>query len=149
MNYLDTSVVIILLDNKDYRFNAVHNIINKENSVISDLGFVELTSFLSRNNIENPLPYAIHIIKKYKINLLSKISTSFVPGFGDINTLFYNSLNLSEKLKLRTLDLMHISYCIELKNNHYDIKNLLTADLEFIKSKKILNEYKIELKIIH
>ncbi len=149
MNYLDTSVVILLLDSKDYRFNEVNNIINNENPIISDLGFLELTSFLSRNNIENPLSYAIHTIKKYKINLLSKIGTSFIPGFGNINTLFYNSLNLSEKLKLRTLDLMHTSYCIELKNNDYDIKNLFTADKEFIKSKKILNKYKIELKIVN
>ncbi|MHB8553366.1 MAG: hypothetical protein ACYDAO_07275 [Thermoplasmataceae archaeon] len=103
---------------------------------------------MSRNNIENPLAFAVHIIKKYKIGLLSIINGSFIPGFGSINTLLYNTLNLSERLKLRTLDLIHVSYCIDLKANDYEINNLFTADKEFIKSKELLVEHKISLKII-
>ncbi|WP_337860778.1 PIN domain-containing protein [Ferroplasma sp.] len=148
MNYLDTSVVIILLDRKDYRFSNVNNIINEGDCVMSDLGLVELTSYLSRNNIENPPAYAIHLVRKYKINLLSKIDNTFIPGFGNVNTVLSTSLNLSDKLKLKTLDLIHVSNCIELKINDYNIVNLYTADKEFIKAKKTLSEYKIDLKII-
>ena len=148
MNRLDTSIIIIPLDGSDHRFPAADGIVVNEGTIISDLGLVELTSSLGRNNIENPLAYVIHIIKKFRMNLLSGVDSSFVPGFGRINTLFYNSLNLTEKLKLRTLDLIHVSYCIDLKDNNYDIVNLFTADKEFIKSKELLHEHKIDLKII-
>ncbi|MHB8359308.1 MAG: PIN domain-containing protein [Thermoplasmataceae archaeon] len=148
MNRLDTSIIIILLDGSDHRFPGADGIVVNEGTIISDLGLVELTSSLGRNNIENPLAYVIHIIKKFRINLLSSVDSSFVPGFGRINTLFYNSLNLTEKLKLRTLDLIHVSYCIYLKDNNYDIVNLFKTDKEFIISKELLHEHKIDLKII-
>ncbi len=148
MNYLDTSIIIILLDQSDYRFTAVNDIVASGQTIISDLALVELTSFLSRNNIENSLAFAVHIIKKYKIDLLSTIGGSFIPEFGSINTWLYHTLNLSERLKLRTLDLIHVSYCIDLKDNDYEINNLFTADKEFIKSKELLEEHKISLRII-
>lgn len=148
MNRLDTSIIIILLDGSDHRFPGADGIVVNEGTIISDLGLVELTSSLGRNNIENPLAYVIHIIKKFRMNLLSGVDSSFVPGFSRINTLFYNSLNLTEKLKLRTLDLIHVSYCIDLKDNNYDIVNLFKTDKEFIKSKELLHEHKIDLKII-
>lgn len=148
MNRLDTSIIIILLDGSDHRFPGADGIVVNEGTIISDLGLVELTSSLGRNNIENPLAYVIHIIKKFRMNLLSGVDSSFVPGFGRINTLFYNSLNLTEKLKLRTLDLIHVSYRIYLKDNNYDIVNLFKTDKEFIISKELLHEHKIDLKII-
>ena len=148
MNYLDTSIIIILLDGSDYRFPTVNDTVVNGGNMVSDLGLVELTSFLSRNNVENPLAYALHIIKKYKINLLSKVGGSFVPGFGNINALFYNSLELSGKLKLRTRDLIHVSYGIQLKAEDYEINSLLTADKEFIRSKELLHEHKINLRLI-
>ena len=57
-------------------------------------------------------------------------------------------MELSEKIKLRTLDLLHVSYCIYLKNNNYEIKNLFTADKEFGKSEKTLGKYGINLMIL-
>lgn len=148
MNYIDTSVIILLLYINDARFHEVNIVINKEESVITDIGIVEFISFLSRNDLENPVAYAYHILQKYNIKLLSLVNSSFLMGFGNINSLFYNAMELSEQMKLRTLDLLHVSYCICLKNNNYEIKNLFTADKEFSRSEKTLRKHGINLMIL-
>ena len=148
MNYIDTSIIIILLDRNDTRFYEANKVVSEEEPVMTDLGMVEFISFLSRNNLENPIAYAYHTLQKYNVKLLSLVNSSFLMSFGNINSLFYNAMELSEKIKLRTLDLLHVSYCIYLKNNNYEIKNLFTADKEFNKSEKTLGRYGINLMIL-
>ena len=74
---------------------------------------------------------------------MSGTDKSSISGFIEVNSIFYNALNLSEKLKLRTLDLIRISYCLELNRNGYNIDNLYTMDKEFIGAKSILEDHKI------
>ena len=148
MNYIDTSIIIILLDRNDTRFYEANKVVSEEDPVMTDMGMVEFISFLSRNNLENPIAYAYHTLQKYNIKLLSLVNSSFLMSFGSINSLFYKAMELSEKIKLRTLDLLHVSYCIYLKSNNYEIKNLFTADKEFSKSEKTLGKYGINLMIL-
>ena len=148
MNYIDASIIIILLDRNDARFYEANKVVSEEDPVMTDMGMVEFISFLSRNNLENPIAYAYHTLQKYNIKLLSLVNSSFLMSFGSINSLFYNAMELSEKIKLRTLDLLHVSYCIHLKNNNYEIKNLFTADKEFSKSEKTLGKHGIDLMIL-
>jgi predicted nucleic acid-binding protein len=148
LNYIDTSIIIILLDRNDTRFYEANKVISEEDPVMTDMGMFEFISFLSRNNLENPIAYAYHTLQKYNIKLLSLVNSSFLMGFGSINSLFYNAMELSEKIKLRTLNLLHVSYCIYLKNINYEIKNLFTADKEFGKSEKTLWKYGINLMIL-
>ncbi len=148
MNYIDASIIIILLDRNDARFYEANKVVSEEDPVMTDMGMVEFISFLSRNNLENPIAYAYHTLQKYNIKLLSLVNSSFIMGFGNVNSLFYKAMELSGKIKLRTLDLLHVSYCIYLKNNNYEIKNLFTADKEFSKSEKTLWKYGINLMIL-
>lgn len=148
MNYIDTSIIIILLDRNDSRFYKANKVVSEDEAVITDLGMVEFISFLGRHNLENPIAYAYHILQKYNVKLLSLVNNSFLLSFGNINSLFYNAMELSEKIKLRTLDLLHVSYSIYLKNNNYEIKNLFTADKEFNKSEKTLGKHGINLMIL-
>ncbi len=148
MNYIDASIIIILLDRNDARFYEANKVVSEEDPVMTDMGMVEFISFLSRNNLENPIAYAYHTLQKYNIKLLSLVNSSFIMGFGNVNSLFYKAMELSGKIKLRTLDLLHVSYCIYLKNNNYEIKNLFTADKEFSKSEKTLRKYGINLMIL-
>jgi predicted nucleic acid-binding protein len=148
LNYIDASIIIILLDRNDARFYEANKVVSEEDPVMTDMGMVEFISFLSRNNLENPIAYAYHTLQKYNIKLLSLVNSSFIMGFGNVNSLFYKAMELSGKIKLRTLDLLHVSYCIYLKNNNYEIKNLFTADKEFSKSEKTLRKYGINLMIL-
>ena len=148
MNYIDASIIIILLDRNDARFYEANKVVSEEDPVMTDMGMVEFISFLSRNNLENPIAYAYHTLQKYNIKLLSLVNSSFIMGFGNVNSLFYKAMELSGKIKLRTLYLLHVSYCIYLKNNNYEIKNLFTADKEFSKSEKTLRKYGINLMIL-
>ena len=148
MNYIDASIIIILLDRNDARFYEANKVVSEEDPVMTDMGMVEFISFLSRNNLENPIAYAYHTLQKYNIKLLSLVNSSFIMGFGNVNSLFYKAMELSGKIKLRTLDLLHVSYCIYLKSNNYEIKNLFTADKEFNKSEKTLGKHGINLMIL-
>jgi predicted nucleic acid-binding protein len=148
LNYIDTSIIIILLDRNDTRFHEANKVMSREEPVMTDMGLVEFISFLSRNNLENPVAYAYHTLQKYNVRLLSLVNSSFLMGFGNINSLFYNAMELSEKIKLGTLDLLHVSYCIHLKNNNYEIENLFTADKEFSRSEKTLGKHGIDLMML-
>ncbi|AAY81301.1 hypothetical protein [Sulfolobus acidocaldarius] len=105
---------------------------------------MELTSYLSRNINDNPLPYVLKVINDFNLTVSSP-DDSYVkmPYLGKVRSVVAVSLIISQRVKLRTLDLLHVSYDILLR-----VKEFVTADKEFAKAKDVLDENGINLKII-
>lgn len=140
MKYFDTSVLILPLLN-DHRANkAIEEL--KSGGITSELGLIELVSYLSRNLNDDPAPYAIKLLKDYNVNVKTIKDTrqSFI---GELSNVVYLALRIAKDIKLKTLDLLHISYVILLQADE-----LITADREFEKASDFLSRKGITLKII-
>ena len=104
MIYLDTNVLIAYINPKDRLHNKALSLISKFNrkkTVISQLVLLELYSVFSRvMNISN---IELEALVNYT---LRKCNVEVV--FVEWNELYNCSLNHANKLKLRTLDLLHV-----------------------------------------
>lgn len=103
MIYLDTSIIISYIDEADPNHTKALKIFDKldERRITSRLTLVELTSVYSRAGLDDPLALAIFSINKAEAEI----------GEVDFNKILTNALKLSRLLKLRTLDLLHITAC--------------------------------------
>lgn len=140
MRYFDTSVIVLAILKDSRREIAIRELCT--GGITSELGLVELVSYLSRNLNEDPLPYAIRILGEFNIELKSVLTRESTP-LGEIGEVFNLALEIAYKVKLRTLDLLHISYAILLNADE-----IVTADKEFEKARDFLNSERIKLKII-
>lgn len=140
MKYFDTSVIILAILNDPRREKAIYEL--SSGGITSELGLIELVSYLSRNINDDPLPYAIKLLLTYNISVKGSISFSPSP-LGNLLNVFYVAINISKEVKLKALDLLHISYALLL-----NVDKLITADKEFFKAKELLARNKIELRVI-
>lgn len=140
MKYFDTSVLILPLLNDQRRKKAIEEL--KSGGITSELGLVELVSYLSRNLNDDPLPYAIKLLKDYNISIktVKDARQSFI---GEISNVVYLALRIAKDIKLKTLDLLHISYAILLQADE-----LVTANKEFKKALDFLSRKGIRLIVI-
>jgi len=133
MIYLDTNVIISVMDERDPNYTIAKEFVMKkikEKKVISQLTKVELSSVYARGGINDPQAFAIYSIKKIGAELIK----------ADFDQVFLEAFKLSSKIKLRTLDLLHISIC-----KIYNINKFLTFDKNIISKQEILEEIGIKL----
>jgi len=125
--YLDTSLIISYIDEKDPRHADAEKFIESvgpEKRVISPLVLVELASVYSRANLENPLQlafYSVELIKAEEIDI-------------DFNEVLKQSIRLAPKLRLRTLNLLHIAACHVTK-----VEKFATLDKEIASKSEIIS----------
>ncbi len=134
MIYLDTNVIISYIDKKDPNHldaEKLIRLIKNETKVVSELTKIELASVFSRGNIEDPQAFAI-----YSIN-----ETGALIMKTDFNKILIEAFKLSSVLKLRTLDLLHVSACRVLKANRF-----ATFDKNIIARRRELE--KINIKVL-
>ena len=139
MKYFDTSVILLSILNDPRRDKAISEL--EKGGITSELSFVELVSYLSRT-MADPLPNAVSIINRFNISVrsLSKVRSSLM---GDMMEVVHFSLRIAEEVKLRTLDLLHVSYAVLLGSSE-----LVTADLEFLKAKTFLSRQGVEINLL-
>lgn len=113
----------------------------EKGGITSELGFVELVSYLSRN-MTDPLPNAVSIINRFNISVrsLPKIRSS---PMGETTEVVHFALRIAEEVKLRTLDLLHVSYAVLL-----GASELVTADREFLRAKAFLSRQGVEVNLL-
>jgi len=140
LKYFDTSVILLAILRDPRRERALEEL--KSGGITSELGLAELVSYLSRNINDDPIPYAIKILKEYNIAVKSLMKEKQTL-LGEINYVIYFAVNIAKEVKLRTLDLLHLSYAILLGADEF-----VTADKEFEKANNFLLRNKISLKII-
>jgi len=140
LKYFDTSVILLPILKDPRREKALKEL--EDGGVTSELGLVELVSYLSRNINDDPLPYAIKLLKEYNI-IVKSVTNQKQTFLGEINNVMYFAINIAKEVKLRTLDLLHLSYAVLL-----GVDEFVTADKEFEKGLKFLSRNGVTLKIV-
>lgn len=140
MKYFDTSVILLAILKDPRREKALKEL--EDGGITSELGLVELVSYLSRNINDDPLPYAIKLLKEYNI-IVKSVTNQKQTFLGEINNVMYFAINIAKEVKLRTLDLLHLSYAVIL-----GVDEFVTADKELEKGLKFLSRNGVTLKIV-
>ncbi|MGY0287397.1 MAG: type II toxin-antitoxin system VapC family toxin [Candidatus Methanodesulfokora washburnensis] len=101
--YIDTNVIISYMDEADSNHERAMNLINNlgKDRIVSRLTLVELSSVYSRVGLEEPLSLAIYSVKSVKAEIVEI----------DFNEVLRDAFSRAPILKLRTLDLLHITAC--------------------------------------
>jgi predicted nucleic acid-binding protein len=99
--YIDISVIISFVDEKDSNHEKALRLINKlpKDRATSMLTLVELASVYSRAGLEKPLALTLYSIDVVNARIIDDI---------DFNTVLRKALTYAQQLRLRTLDLLHI-----------------------------------------
>ena len=138
--YIDTSVIVAAIDRGDGRNKEAEKFLLREKEkVISPLVLTEIFSVVSRNSDrltgfdveidEEDLPAIIArlSVKKYGLKLLYSFDKEFTI-FGEAPAEVKLAFTLAPKLKLRTLDLLHLSNAWNFKLNGYGVDEFATFD---------------------
>ena len=146
MSYIDTSVIVAALDPLDPRQRSARIVLDDEErvKVISELVLTELASILVRRELlfelkarldlreELVLPTVLlYLIKRFKLGYERVDGHTKIPVLGELYSPMAVALNLFTKLKLRTLDSLHVAYSKLLKDKGKEIDSLITVDEEF------------------
>ena len=146
MSYVDTSIIIAALDPIDSRNKSAIDILEKEDyKVISELTIIELASVLSRRREVlsemtgklglseklTVLAIIMYLMRRFNLRYRAVETGAETMVLGKMYKPMAESIELSTRLKLKTLDLLHISYIKLLKGDGEPINKLITADMEF------------------
>ena len=102
MIYIDTNIIVSYMDEADANHSRAVKLIQSlrgEKLVTSRLTLVELASVYSRAGLEDPLALALYSIEETGVELAEI----------DFNDALSQAFRLSAELRLRTLDLLHIT----------------------------------------
>jgi predicted nucleic acid-binding protein len=152
--YVDTSAIVAALDTSDPRMKKAREFLERwEDKIVSELVIVELASVLSRRHdllasmaerlgVSESLAFTALILY-----ILKRFNLRYIPVKGFSRTLFGRfytpiayAVALAERLKLKTLDLLHLAYIRALKVQGIPIKTILTADADFKSREKHIEE---------
>lgn len=128
MNYIDTNVILCFLNEDDANHDkAVRLWELKESKVASEITLLEIRSVISRKaNLKEAE------IEAY-IEYLPELGVR-VPEI-DLNGVFNRSMEIAYKTRMKTLDVLHISACLEI-----NASNFVTLDYEFVEKSKFITE---------
>ena len=127
-NYIDTNVIIALINNRDANHTRALKIFNYRNrKVTSMIAVLELKSVLSRTT-----KLSVDETEAF-VDYLPEINVE-VPEV-DANKIIRNATDIAVRIRMKTLDLLHISASIIIGADAF-----ITFDREFIeKEKEIAN----------
>ncbi len=133
MIYIDTNVIISYIDELDPNHNEAVKLVKdiKERKVVSKLTLLELTSVYSRAKLNEPLALAIYSIENIGAEMMN-------VNFDEV---MREAFKLAPKLRLKTLDLLHIAICKTIK-----ARAIVTFDKNIIS--KAAEISKISIKVI-
>jgi predicted nucleic acid-binding protein len=152
--YVDTSVIVAALDPTDPRREKARKALElHDNKVVSELVIAELASMLARQrrvlvSIRDKLGVDDHMASiAIILYILKRFNLKYTSVRGFSTTLFgkiYNpmayAIEPTEKLRLKTLDLLHLAYIKAIREQGLWIHALLTADTDFKDIEKDLQE---------
>jgi len=153
--YVDTSVIVAALDPTDPRREEARKALElHDNKIVSELVIAELASVLARQHkvlisIKDKLGLDDHMMASMTIILyiLKRFNLKYISVRGFSRTSFgklYNpmryAIELTERLRLKTLDLLHLAYIKAMKEQGLLINTLLTVDTDFKNIEKDLQE---------
>jgi predicted nucleic acid-binding protein len=166
MRYVDTSVILAKYFPEDKAHQRAVRFLEQSEmqNVISPISLVELMAVLSRIDPALRAPEELlqetprrrvralveFLIRDSNLHVAS-VSAKAKLGVGGTSFSapieYHTCIRLAHALKLKTLDLLHVSYADNLRKWGYDIKTFVTLDLEIIgKANEILQETGIEVR---
>jgi predicted nucleic acid-binding protein len=131
--YIDANVIISFVDEADPSHGKALKLVNKlsRDRVASMLTLVELASIYSRAGLEKPLALTLYSIEVVNARIAD----------ADFNNVLKTAFTYAQKLKLRTLDILHVVVA-----SIAGCKEFATFDNEIIrKSKDIASNLGIEV----
>ena len=160
MKYIDTSVILAALDPLDPKQKPAREILERnEDKVISELVILELASVLTRREIlkklkrklglreELILPTVLlYLMKRFKLCYGKANGHLKIPELGELYTPIATAISISQKLRLKTLDLLHVAYAKVLKIRGESIDTLITADEDL--ANKVIKELDIRVEVL-
>lgn len=128
MNYIDTNVILCFLNENDANHDKAVKLWEiKESKVASEITLLEIRSVLSRKaNLKEAE------IEAY-IEYLPEIDVRIAEI--DLNRVFNRSMEITYKTRMKTLDVLHISACLEI-----NACTFVTLDYEFVEKSKFITE---------
>ena len=159
--YVDTNIIIARYKPEDslHKYSQKIFQLSETNLYISPLTLLELHSVLSRVKnelivpfVEEPLTETIIalIIKDCGLKVVSKSYTvrkSIYEYKFRAPIEYYLAMKFSDRLKRRTLDLLHLAY-IWLLREEYNIGVFVTGDEEIIDEAEVINKV-LKIKVLH
>ncbi|KYH37402.1 MAG: twitching motility protein PilT [Candidatus Bathyarchaeota archaeon B24] len=154
MSYVDTSVIVLALDRLDPRCSLAKAALKRAgDKVVSELVLVELSAVLARKGLTKLFAeklgvnrrliastLILYLLRRFGLRVRAVDGLIRIPMLGDMSQPMAEALNLSERFRLRTLDLLHLAYVKLLKEMGERIDVLMTADEEFKKMAKEIEE---------
>ncbi len=127
---------------------------NRENKKISELVLTELASVLAKRDEmllelsrkidvrrELTLPVVIlYIMKRFKLNYRKVDGFKRIFAIGNLYSPLATAIDVSPRFKLKTLDLLHLSYVKTLIEQGEEINELITVDEDFEKMKELITQ---------
>ncbi len=119
MDYIDTNVILSYLNKNDVNHSKALKIMDNSNRMItSPIAVLELRSVLSRTTNLNG-----DEIEAF-VDYLPEIRLE-IPEV-DMNTVFSNASEIANRIRMKTLDILHLSACVILNTTRF-----VTFDREF------------------
>ena len=155
MSYVDASVIVAALDPTDPRRRHARAILEREGvKIASELALMELASALSRrtellSELASKLGLSrglveiavlLYILKRFNLEYRALGTHAKVTIFRKVYAPIATAMELSPRLRLKILDLLHAAYLKLLKERGEPIDTLVTADEDFKRVKKELRE---------
>lgn len=151
MKYIDTSVIVSALDPADPSSINSIEVLRKREKVVSELVITELNSVMLRKgnfvNLMSELPgdrnsssYAAitYILQRFDILYLPVQQIQIETPLGKYNNIVAFAIELANKVPMRTLDLLHLSYASS-------IANLTRSEIEFVTRDREFELYNTEI----
>ena len=134
MNYIDTNVIISFLNNRDVNHARALNILSHDGKMItSPVAALELKSILSRTT-----NLGIDEIEAF-VDYLPEINVE-VPEV-DMDKVISNAIEIAVRLRMKTLDILHISASMILEADDF-----VTFDREFAEKEKEIANFGLRIK---
>lgn len=155
---MDTSVLVAALDPEDPRHDSARGFLEQGGyKLVSELVLVELASIIGRrgdfsatlserlgvDERKAALAVLAYIIKRFNL-VYREVDSSKLAGFHRMYAPMAEAVNLSNLLRLKTLDLLHAAYTKTLKDTGEPVHEIATLDADF---KKAENQLKTHLDI--
>ena len=162
MRYIDTSVIVSALDHADPSRMSSTDTLKKPGKVVSELVVTELNSVLLRSKnfvglmdqlsgdrTSSSYAAIIYILEKFDLMYLPTQITQIETPIGRYNSVMEFAIGVANKVPMRTLDLLHLSYAYSFSSLTRSRVEFVTRDKEFaFYNTEILDAASIEISYI-
>ena len=158
--YIDTSILISALDGSDDLHLSARTCLDEVNQgIITELVITEFFSVILRREdlssqldalvpeskelspYERSLALLLYLVKRFKLTFIEAQAGKRYMALGKIYAPLAQTLRLSQILKMRTLDVMHLAYALLINKQIPKFLDIIaTTDEDFIENEKQIKE---------